>query len=143
MIRCIDVKLTIPLLSMVPCFPLFASCQPSDVLDLKTALGMKPRKVTLTGPVLTMCKLTKGGRGTRACEVCVLRHSRSYSICCTLREAAQCKRDRGRFDGGAPFGTSGCVVVPCSVFLHRFVLPVYFGKLLCDAVKDLPYMKLR
>ena len=61
---------------------------------------------------------------------------------------APCKRHlsvnvTGRFDGGAPFGTSGCVVVPCSVFLHRFVLPVYFGKLLCDAVKDLPYMKLR
>ena len=72
-IRCIDVKLAITPLRSVPCFPLFASCQPSDVLEQKTTfLGMQPRKVTLTGSVLIKCNLTKGGRETKACEVCAL-----------------------------------------------------------------------
>ena len=51
-------------------FWLLLSCQPSDVLDLKTPyMGMKPRKVTLAGSALTVCKLTKDGRETKSCEV--------------------------------------------------------------------------
>ena len=90
MIRCIDVKLAITPLRSVPCFPLFASCQPSDVLEQKTTfLGMQPRKVTLTGSVLTKCNLTKGGRGTKACEVCALWHSRPYSKFCNSQEVVR------------------------------------------------------
>ena len=62
--------------ALAPVLSIFAFCQPSDILELKTALGMQPRKVvTLTGPLLTMCKLTKGGRGTRTCKVSALRQS--------------------------------------------------------------------
>eukprot|EP00904_Undaria_pinnatifida_P003912 jgi/Undpi1/13521/HiC_scaffold_8.g03180.m1 len=43
---------------------------PSDFLDFKTRyLGMQPRKVTLSGSTLTMCKMTKDGRRTKSCQL--------------------------------------------------------------------------
>eukprot|EP00904_Undaria_pinnatifida_P010417 jgi/Undpi1/6505/HiC_scaffold_20.g08984.m1 len=46
---------------------------PSDVLELRTRFrGMQPRKVTLTGNELSICKITKGGKGTKACEAMTL-----------------------------------------------------------------------